>query len=220
MIDRGSIVEDAVFSPVVFSMEGHTGCTLCNLVTMIYKMGGLLSKSTGGLFQVPEGFLPLLTIRFYVRSREVFLEALSGFEQECGRMQGLAFSGDRIIFSGFPGFVDEVHAQAYTVLSEYMVRYALKRRYPLSKTIRNPNEKYTFDGWLKRMGMMGSPDLNEHATLLVAPLSGNRKWARPESSSRRKTRLGIEDYCSCVTVLRRDRREDHTYVETREYFVG
>ena len=120
--------------------------------------------------------------------------------QEGDRLDGLTFTPDSLIFSGFPKENVTVTERAvYERLAERMNKIAQIQKKILAKEITEPNEKYTLRIWLVRMGM-GGPDFKFDRKVLLRWLSGHtafrteadkEKWQTRQKARKQRARLGL-----------------------------
>ena len=183
-----------------FPLADHTIGSILNIISMIYTRGSLLSKATGGNFGVDKDLMYILREDEEYESKEYLLDFIKEHVQEGDRLDGLTFTPDSLIFSGFPKENVTVTERAvYERLAARMNKIAQIQRRIIAKEVTEPNEKYTLRIWLVRMGM-GGPDFKFDRKVLLRWLSGHtafrteadkEKWQTRQKARKQRARLGI-----------------------------
>ena len=153
---------------IVYPAAGHTGATLVNLIGMLSARQRLLNRALdarGAFFVAPKLMASLRT--HPPATVAEFLQALYGRNDE---YRGIAFSLERIVFTGFrKARVDEAHI--HRQLADLIVRAALSQQWAKSFTPRVRNQKFALRTWLNAIGMIG-PDYEEARLVLLSRLPG------------------------------------------------
>ncbi len=160
-------------------MEGHTGLTLLNLVSLFYSKGEIINRALGTprAFEMNERFIELLT----EQPPETAEDFLSLWEQagSTDATRGIEFDSETITLTGFPYTEDSDWITAYTQLAGKINQLALhSKRIRLKKT-EIENEKYTFRVWLVRLGFDGE-EYKASRKLLLSRLSGHTAFRTAE----------------------------------------
>lgn len=161
---------DMVFE---FPISQHNGVTLRNLINLIYSRGELISKATGGTFQVQEELVETLKDDSCTYTVANFLHAVGEFESQNGKaIEGLTLDTEKVYFTGFPTARDVEHLTAYGHLAILMNQQAISQKRIQAKDVNDTNEKYALRTWLLRLGMNG-PDFKQTRKILMENLSGH-----------------------------------------------
>jgi len=160
-------------------IEGHTGCSLTNLILIIACRGEMISKAVSrtGTFRINERFLERLETDL-PETKEDFLKSLEAVGWNESNV-GLEFLPDRISFTGFPLSTDSITVRAYTDLVELMNRMALTQKRVHMEKPDVTNEKYYFRVWLLRLGMKGD-NYKMTRQILLRNLSGHSAFRTKE----------------------------------------
>lgn len=182
---RGLAEADETTLKVELPMTGMTADAVRNLLYMIHSKQYLLKKSIGAdTIKVSDKLVERLQ-----GEEAADLEAvlrIIGEEQPLG----IAFSEERISFTGFP--FDAQRVKAYTELAALMVKGAKEAKRVNPKKTIEENEKYYMRIWLVRLGLDGK-DAKETRRVLLENLKGHtafrteadkEKWM--EKNSRKK----------------------------------
>lgn len=182
---RGLAEADETTLKVELPMTGMTADAVRNLLYMIHSKQYLLKKSIGAdTIKVSDKLVERLQ-----GEEAADLEAvlrIIGEEQPFG----IAFSEERISFTGFP--FDAQRVKAYTELAALMVKGAKEAKRVNPKETVEENEKYYMRIWLVRLGLDGK-DAKETRRVLLENLKGHtafrteadkEKWM--EKNSRKK----------------------------------
>ena len=182
---RGLAEADETTLKVELPMTGMTADAVRNLLYMTHSKQYLLKKSIGAdTIKVSDKLVERLQ-----GEEAADLEAvlrIIGEEQPLG----IAFSEERISFTGFP--FDAQRVKAYTELAALMVKGAKEAKRVNPKETVEENEKYYMRIWLVRLGLDGK-DAKETRRVLLENLKGHtafrteadkEKWM--EKNSRKK----------------------------------
>ena len=174
--------------PIVrFPLSEHNLESVRNLVFTIYSKGELISKSTGGCFEVSEDLVAALMSGVII-SKDEALELLRTNEG----LKGLKFDSENVIFEGLPETDDSEKVAAWTTFFTAINNIAIKQYhvYPVKKRIEN--EKYDFHTWITRIGLGGKQYKNTRR-ILYEKLSGHTAFRTPDNKARWKARhmLGV-----------------------------
>ena len=176
--------EEHLGSKISIPINGHTGASLRNLVNMIYSRAPLLSKATGGFFEVEKRLIDILDAEGTPESVEGFRALLASYGRH-GGLYGFKIAEDRIIFTGFGDAEDSIRTKGYMELAARMNQMALTQKHIQAKEISVENEKYSFRVWLVRLGVNG-PEFRELRHNLMERLSGHTAWLTAEQVERAK----------------------------------
>ena len=204
-----------------FSLADHTTRSMLNLINMIYTRGALLSKSTGGHFEVDKDLITVLTDDEEYESKEFLVDFIKEHVEEGAKLDGLSFTNDHVTFTGFPqtttatterGITDQAGTTAVTIavtteklevfkrLAARMNKMAKEQKRIVPKEITEPNEKSAFRIWLIRLGMNGE-DCKQDRKILLENLSGHtafrteadkEKWIARQNAKKRKMHEAFE----------------------------
>ena len=147
-----SVNNDAIDNTVRYSMDGHTGRSLLNLICIISARGKLINQAlkAKGTFYVDHEFMEMLLMHPPVTKNE-FLQAIYGYEEDYG---GVLFTRSYITFTGFRRCPqNERHIQKQ--LADHIMQTVIASQWirPYTKNVRN--KKYAFRTWLNQIGMTG-----------------------------------------------------------------
>ena len=162
---RGLAEADETTLKVELPMTGMTADAVRNLLYMTHSKQYLLKKSIGA---------------DTIKASDKLVERLQGEEAAdleavlriIGEEQplGIAFSEERISFTGFP--FDAQRVKAYTELAALMVKGAKEAKRVNPKETVEENEKYYMRIWLVRLGLDGK-DAKETRRVLLENLKGH-----------------------------------------------
>ena len=162
---RGLAEADETTLKVELPMTGMTADAVRNLLYMTHSKQYLLKKSIGAdTIKVSDKLVERLQ-----GEEAADLEAvlrIIGEEQPLG----IAFSEERISFTGFP--FDAQRVKAYTELAALMVKGAKEAKRVNPKETVEENEKYYMRIWLGRLGLDGK-DAKETRRVLLENLKGH-----------------------------------------------
>ena len=188
-------------------LEGHTGASLRNLISMLYARGRLISKATGGSFGCTEELSKALKEEACILTTDSLKKAVADFEAENGKaLTGLSFEEGKVSFTGFPATEDPDKVTAFQQLACQMSKLAKEQKRTLAREVDESNERYIFRIWLLRLGLEG-PDFKTARKVLLAPLSGNaafkdsameERWKEKQNAKREalkaaKAETGVTD---------------------------
>ena len=165
-------------------LEGHTGASLRNLINLLYSRAPLLSRATGGFFEVKKQLIESLDTKGTLSTPEAFREFLEDNKGD-GVLYGVRILEDRIDFTGFRVNQDVAHTKAYVALAAQLNQMALKQKRILAKEPNIENEKYAMHILLIRLGMNG-PYFKEERKILMERLSGSQAFRTPDQMERAK----------------------------------
>lgn len=133
---------------VIFSMDGHTGVTLRNLINMISSKQSLIKKvlELEGDIVTPEFVESINGVRidtiedFKIAALEIGLKECPGINFD--------FEKETLKFN----FIED---EPVTLFAEALNESSKKLKYSSPKEKQTDNEKYTFRTWLLRLGFIG-----------------------------------------------------------------
>lgn len=176
---------------IALPLKGHNGCTLRNLINLIYQRASLINKATGGHFYVDIDLVNALKGADDL-TLEKALEILSDHRDE---MIGIKVEDEKISFTGFPELADSDTIHAYIELSSFMNKQALEQKRIYPKYVDEESEKYAFRIWLTRLGMNGS-EFKTTRKILMKNLSGYAAFPNEEAArkfyQRQKAKREVE----------------------------
>ena len=150
-------------------LNKHSVQSLINLINIIYTWGPLMSKATGGHFQVKKSLITALNSQNFSNVDAV----LAFIEENNSELEGISFGqhGD-IIFAGFDDAVSIRNSGVYARLAHLINKATLASKHIAAQEITEPNEKYAMRCWLVKLGMTGE-DLKFDRAVLLAGLNGD-----------------------------------------------
>lgn len=167
-------------------LKGHTGQSLRNLINLIHSRASLINKATGSDFFIDKGITELLADDGNVGAIDVLKKVVKDYVSEHkGAVKGFEITEDRIRFTGFPDFADNLTLKAWMDLASLMNKQAIDQKRIQAKTVSEENEKYSFRIWLIRLGMNGD-DYKRTRKLLMKRLGGHSAFRTPEEIERAK----------------------------------
>ena len=177
---------DMSITTISFTMEGHDGRSLKNLVYILYSKGALLGKAVGkpGFYKVPEKLISDLELKS-PQTLEDFSLALR--DTNGGSFEGLSIADGKISFQ-FPYTTDPDRLRAYTQLAELMVKMAKDLIRVLPEKTKETNEKYIFRCWLMRLGMIGD-EYKMARKILLQNLRGHTAFRTKDQAEVAKVKL-------------------------------
>ena len=185
---------DTVQPIISLPVSEHTGNSLRNLVFILSSKGRLISKATGGTFQVGEELVEQL--------KDKNIQTVDDVRKPIAKnphLEGITILDDRISFTGFPQTDDPDEIKVFMVLASEMNKAALKQKRIQPKETQEENEKYAFRTWLVRIGMDGS-EYKAARKRLLRDLSGNSAFRteadRAKWIQRQKERKEAKDAVS------------------------
>lgn len=157
---------------ITLPLEGHTGCTLRNLINMIYSKQDLIRKS----LEIDEN---IIEDDFCKHINEAKAETLEEFKAAVDGFEGIGYRGirfdfdNRIIgFSFLKGEPSSEKLQAYTEFIVLLNENAKVLKHASPKAKDTDNDKFTFRVFLIRLGMVGDK-YKAARKILLANLEGN-----------------------------------------------
>lgn len=180
--------EDAAGAIVSFPLEGHDGRSLKNLVFLLYSKSRLLSKAVGkpGFYSVSESLIAELDARRRITTEE-FLQVVKNNGK--GSIVGISFEEEKISFH-FPHTAKSDRIQAFTQLSELIVKMAREQSRVKPEKSKETNEKYTFRVWLLRLGMKGE-EYKTARMILLKNLKGHAAFRTKDQAETAKKKLRV-----------------------------
>lgn len=171
--EKPSEEADTYSLTVKVPMEQHTGCTIRNLINLVYTRAGLINKALGTGFRVDSNLVELLQDDEKVASTDILFRAIADFEDEYGKaIDGLILTPEDITFASLPETNEPERIRAFTELVGMMNTQALTQKRIQAKEITEPNEKYALRIWLTRLGMNGD-EFKRTRKILMQNLSGH-----------------------------------------------
>lgn len=173
---------------ISFPTSKHNGNSLKNLLYLIYSRGNLISKATGGEFNVDEELVNKLKNDETIEDYESFASSVAAYEDENGAaISGLLFTPEKVTFTGFPETGNPEKIRAFIDLATVMNRQAIIQKRIQPRKMNEENEKYIFRIWLVRIGMDGT-DTKQSRRILMENLSGNSAFRTPAEEEKWKAR--------------------------------
>ena len=167
-----------------FPLNEHRAASLQNLVFTIYSKGSLISKATGGRFEVSDELVERLLFDSPIFMNDV-LDILRRAEGK--GLIGLRFDDEDVIFSGFSETNDSDVIKAWTDLAALINQTAIKQGHVHAKRTEGDNEKFGFRSWLIRLDMNG-PLYKKSRNILYKKLEGNTAFRTPAHEEKWKRR--------------------------------
>ena len=169
-----SVKVEAEHSEIIFSMAGHTGITLRNLINMINSKQSLIKKALG----IETDIITKEFVEGINNTRIVSIEDFKTAALEIGaeKCPGISFNFEKetLEFKFIKGFENaEIAAQFCGVLNESSKKF----KHSSPKERQTDNEKYTFRTWLLRLGFIGDR-YKEARNQLLKNLGGNSAFRR------------------------------------------
>ena len=192
IVEKTIGAEGAEYTPVQVTIDlplkGHTGVSLRNLINLIHSRASLINKATGSDFFVDAGLTDVLADDGNVCAVDILKKVMKDYENEHkGSIRGIELSEDRIRFTGFPEFADNLTLKAWMDLASLMNKQALDQKRIQAKDVSEENEKYSFRIWLIRLGMNGD-EYKRTRKILMKRLSGHSAFRTPEEIERAKAK--------------------------------
>ncbi len=167
-----------------FPLNEHRAASLQNLVFTIYSKGSLISKATGGRFEVSDELVERLLFDSPIFMNDV-LDILRRAEGK--GLIGLCFDDKDVIFNGFPETNDSDVIKAWTDLVALINQTAIKQGHVHAKRTEGDNEKFGFRSWLTRLDMNG-PLYKKSRNILYKKLEGHTAFRTPAHEEKWKRR--------------------------------
>jgi hypothetical protein len=169
---------------VSFPLSQHSSTSLINLVCTVYSRGTILSKATGGEFHVDKDLVDALQSAKLYTAQSV-LEFLNEWDGE--PMTGIAFTEDKVAFTGFTGVQDAEHVRTFMKLAAIINKAAITQKRVIAKEVDMTNEKYAMRNWLIRLGMDGD-EYKADRKILMENLTGHVAFRTPADEAKWKAR--------------------------------
>jgi hypothetical protein len=169
-------IEESQTTEVTFSMNGHTGITLRNLINMISSKQSLIKKALK-----LEG--EVVAVEFVEGINSVRIDTLEDFKKaalEIGleKCPGINFDFEKgTLQCNF--IVTEIDVQFAEALNES----SKKLKHSSPKERQTDNEKYTFRTWLLRLGFIGDR-YKEARKELLKNLGGNSAFRKGKEGTK------------------------------------
>lgn len=168
------VKEEAEDLEVTFSMEGHTGISLRNLINMINSKQTLIKKALKLETDIVTGEFVEGINNVRIVSIEDFKTA--ALEIGLGKCQGIKFDFEKGILQF--RFVESFeNTETANQFAEALNESAKKIKYSSAKERQTDNEKYTFRTWLLRLGFIGDR-YKDARNQLLQNLSGNSAFRK------------------------------------------
>lgn len=172
--EEDQVKEGAENSEVTFSMEGHTGISLRNLINMIASKHTLIKKA----MEIENDIVTEEFIKDINNVRIVSIEDFKTAALGIGlkKCQGIKFDFEKGILQF--RFVESFeNAETANQFAEALNESAKKIKYSSAKERQTDNEKYTFRTWLLRLGFIGDRYKGARNQLL-SKLDGNSAFRK------------------------------------------
>ena len=169
---------------VSFPLSQHSSTSLINLICTIYSRGAILSKATGGEFHANKDLVDALQSAKLFTAQSV-LDFLSEWDGK--PMVGIAFTEDKVAFTGFTGVQDAEHVRTFTRLAAVINKAAITQKRVIAKEVDMTNEKYALRNWLIRLGMDGE-EYKADRKILMENLTGHVAFRTPADEAKWKAR--------------------------------
>ena len=169
---------------VSFPLSQHSSTSLINLVCTIYSRGAILSKATGGEFHADRDLVEALQSAKLYTAQSV-LEFLTEWDGK--PMTGIAFTEDKVAFTGFTGVKDAEHVRTFMKLAAIINKAVITQKRVIAKEVDMTNEKYAMRNWLIRLGMDGEV-YKADRKILMENLTGHVAFRTPADEAKWKAR--------------------------------
>ena len=165
---------------VNFSLEGHTGQSLVNVINMIASKESLLLQAFGLKEPFMEPSVPGELAAHDICSLASFREAMEAVGPQ--RCPGIIvdFDSNLIRFPMPPSIATGEEKDAFAHLMNRIEENARRIRKALYKPAQQENPKYALRTWLIRLGLNG-PVYKETRKVLLKNLEGSSAFRREES---------------------------------------
>lgn len=167
---------------VAVPMEGHTGITLKNLVSMIYSKQALIKKTLGLTADIVEGEFCRGINGAKTETLEDFKTAIESIGTDKCPGIGFDFNNSTITFKFLEGEASPEKVKAFTQLVALLNQNAKALKHASAKVKDTDNDKFTFRVFLIRLGMIGD-EYKIARKVLLENLEGNsafRSGSKPE----------------------------------------
>ena len=169
---------------VSFPLSQHSSTSLINLVCTIYSRGAILSKATCGEFHADRELVDALQSAKLYTAQSV-LDFLAEWDGK--PMMGIAFTEDKVAFTGFTGVKDADHVRTFMKLAAIINKAAITQKRVIAKEVDMTNEKYAMRNWLIRLGMDGD-EYKADRKILMENLTGHVAFRSPADEAKWKAR--------------------------------
>ena len=176
--------EFPIDTSVSFPLSQHSSTSLINLVCTIYSRGAILSKATCGEFHADRELVDALQSAKLYTAQSV-LDFLAEWDGE--PMTGIAFTEDKVAFTGFTGVQDAEHVRTFMKLAAIINKAAITQKRVIAKEVDMTNEKYAMRNWLIRLGMDGD-EYKADRKILMENLTGHVAFRTPADEAKWKAR--------------------------------
>ena len=169
-----SVKAETEHSEIIFSMTGHTGITLRNLINMISSKQTLIKKALAIETDIVTGeFVEGINNVRIVDIEDFKTAVLEIGEEKC---PGISFDFEKetLEFKFIKGFENAEIADQF---AETLNESSKKFKHSSPKERQTDNEKYTFRTWLLRLGFIGDR-YKEARNQLLGNLEGNSAFRR------------------------------------------
>lgn len=174
LLSQVGLVEDSADDcPITFPTKGFTGRTLVNLVNSFAARSKMINKA----IDQPNAFHVSVELVRKLKEENPstipdFLDVVYRIGKEKS-MRGLGFSNTMVSFPGFPD------TPTNRLLTELMVKAALKQGWIKPEAKPTKNEKYSFRVWLMAIGMKG-PEYKQARSELLSHFDGDPSFRTEE----------------------------------------
>ena len=169
-----SVKAETEHSEIIFSMTGHTGITLRNLINMISSKQTLIKKALAIETDIVTGeFVEGINNVRIVDIEDFKTAVLEIGEEKC---PGISFDFEKktLEFKFIKGFENAEIADQF---AETLNESSKKFKHSSPKERQTDNEKYTFRTWLLRLGFIGDR-YKEARNQLLSKLDGNSAFRK------------------------------------------
>jgi hypothetical protein len=176
-----SVKAETEHSEIIFSMAGHTGIALRNLINMISSKQTLIKKALGIETDI-------VTKEFVEGINNVRIASIEDFKTAAldigaEKCPGISFDFEKGVlqFEFIKGLENiEIVAQFAEALNESSKKF----KHSSPKERQTDNEKYTFRTWLLRLGFIGDR-YKEARNQLLSKLDGNSAFRKVVKEERK-----------------------------------
>lgn len=163
---------ESVKLEIRFSMDGHSGVSLRNLINIISSKQSIIKKSLGIEENIVEQeFIEGINNVRLVEIEDFKVEALEIGADKCKGLN-FDFEDETIGFKFLKKTSEPNELSAYFQLTQALNVNSKALRHSSPKVTTTDNEKYTFRTWLLRLGFIGNR-YKEARNQLLRNLSGN-----------------------------------------------
>ena len=180
---------------VTFSLDGHSGNTIRNIINLIWSKQTLIQKSFGRQSAIlPESLVTAINA-VPIDSLDDFAKAINdGIDS--GEIQGESeldfdLAEKTISFSFANATLDTDEALAFVTLCRQINEQAKQQKFSSTRQKETDNDKFSFRVWLIRLGFVGAAFATDRKVLL-ARLTGDAAFrtetARQTAEAKRKAK--------------------------------